>query len=216
MKLIHLLAPRMASLYQMSPTLGKEGRDVRIQLRNLSTDKTRLVSFQRPHPRSRGKGEGLSGRPGTFDFLGSPITGDALVAVARRGRPAFCVSATIDKHATQRWQRAKQKVGYGHLYQGRFKSFPVETDEHFYTVMRYVERNALRANLVRDGGSVAMGQFVAAHEQRPLAAVERLAAAGTAKGRSRSTHRKRTRSWLRFVVAFSAVGWHSANRPQTG
>ena len=48
---------------------------------------------------------------------------------------------------TQRWQRAKQKVGYGHLYQGRFKSFPVETDEHFYTVMRYVERNALRANL---------------------------------------------------------------------
>ena len=49
---------------------------------------------------------------------------------------------------TQRWQRAKRKVGYGHLYQGRFKSFPVETDEHFYAVMRYVERNALRANLV--------------------------------------------------------------------
>jgi putative transposase len=49
---------------------------------------------------------------------------------------------------TQRWQRAKRKVGYGHLYQGRFKSFPVETDEHFYTVVRYVERNALRANLV--------------------------------------------------------------------
>ena len=43
---------------------------------------------------------------------------------------------------TQRWQRAKQRVGYGHLYQGRFKSFPVETDEHFYTVVRYVERNA--------------------------------------------------------------------------
>jgi group II intron reverse transcriptase/maturase len=33
-------------------------------------DKTRLVPFQRPHPRSRGKGEGPSGRPGTFDFLG--------------------------------------------------------------------------------------------------------------------------------------------------
>ncbi len=48
----------------------------------------------------------------------------------------------------QRWQRAKRKVGYGHLYQGRFKSFPVEADDHFYTVVRYVERNALRANLV--------------------------------------------------------------------
>jgi putative transposase len=49
---------------------------------------------------------------------------------------------------TQRWQRAKDKVGLGHLYQGRFKSFPVETDDHFYTLVRYVERNALRANLV--------------------------------------------------------------------
>jgi putative transposase len=49
---------------------------------------------------------------------------------------------------TQRWQRAKLRVGYGHLYQGRFKSFPIENDEHFYRVVRYVERNALRAVLV--------------------------------------------------------------------
>ncbi len=49
---------------------------------------------------------------------------------------------------TQRWQRAKLCVGYGHLYQGRFKSFPIESDEHFYRVARYVERNALRAALV--------------------------------------------------------------------
>jgi REP element-mobilizing transposase RayT len=33
---------------------------------------------------------------------------------------------------TQRWERAKRKVGYGHLYQGRFKSFPIESDDHFY------------------------------------------------------------------------------------
>ncbi len=49
---------------------------------------------------------------------------------------------------TQRWQRAKGRVGYGHLYQGRFKSFPVESDDHFYSLVRYVERNALRAGLV--------------------------------------------------------------------
>ena len=48
---------------------------------------------------------------------------------------------------TQRWQRAKLRVGYGHLYQGRFKSFPIADDEHFYAVVRYVERNALRAGL---------------------------------------------------------------------
>jgi hypothetical protein len=34
--------------------------------------------------------------------------------------------------------------GTGHLYQGRFKAFPVETDEHSYTVLRYVERNPVR------------------------------------------------------------------------
>ncbi len=51
-------------------------------------------------------------------------------------------------HVT-RWQKHKRRVGYGHLYQGRYKSFPVESDDHFYQVLRYVERNALRANLVQ-------------------------------------------------------------------
>lgn len=37
----------------------------------------------------------------------------------------------------------------GHIWQGRFKSFPVEEDEHLYDVLRYVERNALRAGLVK-------------------------------------------------------------------
>ncbi len=49
---------------------------------------------------------------------------------------------------TQRWHAHRHTTGWGHLYQGRFKSFPVQDDEHFYTVCRYVERNALRANLV--------------------------------------------------------------------
>lgn len=38
--------------------------------------------------------------------------------------------------------------GSGHVWQGRFKAFPVETDEHYLGVLRYVERNPLRANLV--------------------------------------------------------------------
>ena len=49
---------------------------------------------------------------------------------------------------TQRWHAHRHSTGSGHVYQGRFKSFPVQEDEHFYTVCRYVERNALRANLV--------------------------------------------------------------------
>jgi REP-associated tyrosine transposase len=49
---------------------------------------------------------------------------------------------------TMRWHAHFGSSGTGHLYQGRFKAFPVEDDEHFYTVTRYVERNALRAGLV--------------------------------------------------------------------
>ena len=49
---------------------------------------------------------------------------------------------------TQRWHAHRQTSGSGPVYQGRFKSFPVQSDEHFLTVARYVERNAKRAKLV--------------------------------------------------------------------
>ena len=48
----------------------------------------------------------------------------------------------------KRWKEHRHEIGYGHLYQGRYKCFPVETEDYFYRVVRYVERNALRANLV--------------------------------------------------------------------
>jgi putative transposase len=48
----------------------------------------------------------------------------------------------------RRWHRHRHSDGRGHLYQGTYKSFPVQDDAHFLTVARYVERNALRANLV--------------------------------------------------------------------
>jgi len=49
---------------------------------------------------------------------------------------------------TTRWHTAHQTIGKGHVYQGRFKSFPVQSDNYYLTVCRYVERNALRAGLV--------------------------------------------------------------------
>lgn len=51
----------------------------------------------------------------------------------------------------RRWQEHRGTVGEGHLYQGRYKSFPVQAQgvgAHFLTACRYVERNALRAKLV--------------------------------------------------------------------
>jgi putative transposase len=37
----------------------------------------------------------------------------------------------------------------GHVWQGRFKAFPIEQDDHLLTVLRYIERNPLRAGLVQ-------------------------------------------------------------------
>jgi putative transposase len=61
--------------------------------------------------------------------------------------PAFMQQLT-NTHV-KRWKQHRRETGYGHLYQGRYKSFPVQTDDYFYQVVRYVERNPLRANLVK-------------------------------------------------------------------
>jgi putative transposase len=60
--------------------------------------------------------------------------------------PAFMQQLT-NTHV-KRWKEHRHEIGHGHLYQGRYKCFPVQTDDHFYGLVRYVERNPLRANLV--------------------------------------------------------------------
>lgn len=50
---------------------------------------------------------------------------------------------------TMRYHAHYHTGGMGHVYQQRYKSFPIQDDEHFLVVCRYVERNALRANLVK-------------------------------------------------------------------
>jgi len=45
--------------------------------------------------------------------------------------------------------RRSAELGGGHIYQGRFKSFPIQNIAHLWTVLRYVEANPLRAKLVR-------------------------------------------------------------------
>ena len=46
-----------------------------------------------------------------------------------------------------RWRVAHRTVGHGPLYQGRFKSFPVQNGKPLLTVLRYVEGNAVGAGL---------------------------------------------------------------------
>jgi putative transposase len=39
-------------------------------------------------------------------------------------------------------------IGHGHLYQGRYKSFLVDKDSYLLTLIKYVERNPVRARLI--------------------------------------------------------------------
>ena len=57
-----------------------------------------------------------------------------------------------------RWHAHRHSGGRGHLYQSRFRSFPIQQDEHFLEVCRYVERNALRANFAEKAELWRWGQ----------------------------------------------------------
>jgi putative transposase len=76
--------------------------------------------------------------PNHWHFVLRPTTDDQLTAFLR----------WLAHTHTMRWHAHYHTSGTGHLYQGRFKAFPVKKDDHFYTVVRYVERSALRAGLV--------------------------------------------------------------------
>ena len=49
----------------------------------------------------------------------------------------------------RQYRTRTQSIGYGHLYQDRYKSFPVQTNEYATTLVRYVEQNPLRAKLTK-------------------------------------------------------------------
>jgi len=51
---------------------------------------------------------------------------------------------------SSRWHKAHGPDSCGHLYQGRFKSFPVQATEYYLKTLQYIESNPLRAGLVED------------------------------------------------------------------
>ena len=50
---------------------------------------------------------------------------------------------------TQQYHAKRKTVGNGHIYQGRYKSFLVQKDNYLLQLIRYVERNPLRAGLAK-------------------------------------------------------------------
>jgi hypothetical protein len=53
-----------------------------------------------------------------------------------------------EEQIREKWHASRHTTGTGLVYQGRFKLFPVQSDEHFLAITRYVSRAALRAKLV--------------------------------------------------------------------
>jgi putative transposase len=66
----------------------------------------------------------------------------------------------------KRWHACRGTNGSGPLYQGRFRAFPVQTNEHFLNVCRYVERNAVRARIVSTAEEWQWSSFAQRRENR--------------------------------------------------
>ena len=62
-----------------------------------------------------------------------------LVLWPRHGRDLSRFMAWVSTTHVRRWREHRRSAGEGHLYQGRFKSFLIQDDRHFLTVLRYVE-----------------------------------------------------------------------------
>jgi|SRR3989338_5251571 len=50
---------------------------------------------------------------------------------------------------TQQMHVKRKTIGYGHIYQGRYKSFLIEKESYLVAAIKYVERNPVRARLAK-------------------------------------------------------------------
>ncbi len=71
------------------------------------------------------------------------------------------------------FHRGRRELGGGHIYQGRYKSFPIEDEGYMYQVLRYVEANPVRARLVARGRDWPWSSLSRATIQRGLLPLER-------------------------------------------
>jgi putative transposase len=56
----------------------------------------------------------------------------------------------------------------GHVWQGRYRSFPIQDDHHLLTVQRYIERNPVRAGLVKRAQDWPWSSAAPRDEEQPV------------------------------------------------
>jgi putative transposase len=69
------------------------------------------------------------------------------VSVKKQGELSQWMHWLTNRHV-RLFHRRNAKLGGGHVYQGRYKSFPIQDESQLWTVLRYIEANPLRARLV--------------------------------------------------------------------
>jgi putative transposase len=93
------------------------------------------------------------------------------------------------------WHYHKASATSGHVWQGRFKSPVVSTDEHLLTVMRYVESNPLRAGRVSDLSCYPWSSYLLHGLGQPLAVVDE-APIWASLGKKEKARQQYWRDWL--------------------
>lgn len=84
----------------------------------------------------------------------------------RRDGDLGCFVRRLSQRHAQAHHRWHGTTGRGHLYQGRYKAFLVQDDDHLVTVCRYVDRNPLRAGLVAHAGDWPYGSLAQLRRRR--------------------------------------------------
>ena len=77
----------------------------------------------------------------------------------------------------RRWHQHHHTGGTGPIYQGRFKSFPIQADDHYFTVCRYVEPQCVTSEPGDPRRELALVEPVAPLPRDASAMAERLAVA---------------------------------------
>jgi putative transposase len=93
--------------------------------------------------------------PNHFHFVLRPVADDGLSKWAH-----WLLTSHVHRHRMRH-------ASVGRIWQGRYKAFPVQSDPHLFAVLRYVERNALRAGLVSRAEAWPWGSL--ARRSRPPA-----------------------------------------------
>lgn len=92
--------------------------------------------------------EALSRRPLTiYDYCLMPNHWHFVIEPEHAEQASEFLQWMTMTHA-QRYRTHYGSIGEGHVYQGRFKAFPVETEGYLLRLFRYVHRNPVRAGLV--------------------------------------------------------------------